>query len=127
MHGDIHAAFIATVGSEPALQTSAAGKKWAAFSGAVGKDDDTQWVRISMFGGTAERLAGQLPKGSKVYAEGTLKLSRWTDKTSGEERTGLQLAAWKVEPLFRVGRSKLKTQRSREEGSDEHQGSAMEA
>jgi single-stranded DNA-binding protein len=55
-------------------------------------DDATQWVRVSIFKDLAEKLSAHLPKGSKVYCEGTLRLSHWTDKRTGEDKSGLQLA-----------------------------------
>src|ERR1700694_1961084 len=119
----IEAAFSGTVGTVPELKTSAAGKPWAAFNVAVSSKDEEEptWVRIAMFGETAQKLCGSLIKGDKVYAEGHLKLSRWNDKASGEERTGLQIAAWKVTKLGAIGRRKLKTPRAgADDGQDQH-------
>jgi single-strand DNA-binding protein len=87
MNGNIECAFIGRVGKEPELKTSSTGKAWAAFTCAVGSDDETQWVRVAVFGDRAEQLAGSLVKGDRV-CEGRLKLDTWTSK-SGEQRTGL--------------------------------------
>jgi single-strand DNA-binding protein len=72
---------------------------------AVGSDDDTQWIRIAVFGDRAEHLASNLAKGDRVYCEGRLKLDTWASK-SGEQRTGLSVAAWKAEKLGEIGRNK---------------------
>jgi hypothetical protein len=37
--------------------------------------------------------------------EGTLRLKEWTDR-EGKQRTGLDVAAWKVERLGEIGRNK---------------------
>jgi single-strand DNA-binding protein len=105
MNGNIEAAFVGRVGTEPELKTSQAGKPWASLNVAVGSDHDVQWVRVAVFGETGERLAGHLHKGDKLYVEGTIKLNTWTDK-EGQQRTGLSVAAWKAEKLGQIGRSK---------------------
>src|SRR5690606_16888157 len=93
------------------LKTSAGGKPWAAFLVAIGTGDDAQFVRVSIFGETAERIAAAIDKGSKLYAEGNLRLSQWTDK-DGRERSGLSVAAWKCELLGQIGRNKPRRQSS---------------
>ena len=105
MHGTIESAFIGRVGSELELRTSNAGKPWARFSVAVGREDETQWISVAVFGETAERLCQALHKGDRVYVEGTLRLSEWTGR-DGEKRTGLSVAAWKAEKLGAIGRNK---------------------
>jgi single-stranded DNA-binding protein len=66
----------------------------------IGDGDARQYVRISVFGSLAERLAVELAKGAKVYVEAhSLRMSEWTSRTSGEVRTGLQAVATKVEKI----------------------------
>ena len=101
----IETAFIANVGSEPELKTSAAGKPWAAFSACVGDGENAPWLRAADFGDRAQQLAGHLHKGDKIYAEGRLKLDTWTGK-DGKERTGINVAAWRVEQLGQIGKNK---------------------
>jgi single-stranded DNA-binding protein len=43
-----------------------------------------------------------LRKGTEVYCEGRLKLDSWTGR-DGRERTGLSVAAAKVEVLGKIG------------------------
>jgi len=102
---DIEAAFVAHVGSEPELKTSAAGKPWTSVNVAVGDGDDVQWLRLAVFGERAQELAGSLHKGDRIYAEGRLKLDSWIGK-DGKERFGLKIAAWKVEVLGQIGHNK---------------------
>src|SRR5262249_46908687 len=104
-NGIIEAAFIGRVGTQPELRTSQASKAWTAISVAVGKDEDTQWVRVAAFGETAERLIGRVVKGDRVYVEGDLRLNHWIDR-EGKPRSGLSVAARKVERLGEIGRNR---------------------
>jgi single-strand DNA-binding protein len=99
------AAFIGRVGTEPELKTSQAGKPWTAINVAVGKDEDTQWVRVAAFAETAERPIGRVVKGDRVYVEGDLRLNQWTDR-EGKPGSGLSVAARKVEKLGEIGRNR---------------------
>jgi single-stranded DNA-binding protein len=110
----IETAFIANVGSEPELKTSAAGKIWAAFSACVGDGEDAQWLRVAVFGDRAQQLAGHLHKGDKIYAEGRLKLDTWTGK-DGQQRN-LKVAAWRVEQLGQIGKNKPANPKAPPEG-----------
>jgi len=57
-------------------------------------DDDggTVWLDVVAFGGKAEWLARAV-KGDRVAAMGKVKMNRWTDRQTGEEREALQLLA----------------------------------
>lgn len=116
----IEAALCGTVGTVPELKTSAGGKPWAAFNVAVNYKDEEEpnWVRVAMFGETAEKLCGNLIKDDRVYVEGNLKLSHWNDKATGEAKHGLQVAAWKVSKMGAIGQKKLKTPRAGSRGED---------
>ena len=94
----IDAAAVGTVLSDSIeLRVGQSGKKWAGFNLGVGENDTKQFIRISVFGSLAERLATELKKGDRVYVEGhTLRLSEWTGR-DGEKRVGLQMVAGKVE------------------------------
>ncbi|HRQ25792.1 single-stranded DNA-binding protein [Hyphomicrobium sp.] len=117
MKETIESAFIGRLGSDAELRTSAAGKPWMKFTVAVGSDDATQWVRIAVFGAKAESLAGTLLKGDRAYIEGTLKLETWTDR-EGNTRSGLSVAAWKIEKIGAIGRNKPRKQKAPPEGND---------
>jgi single-strand DNA-binding protein len=105
MNGTIEVAFIGRVGTEPELKRSQAGKPWTAINVAVGKDDETQWVRVAAFGETAEHLIGRVVKGDRVYVEGDLRLNQWIDR-EGKPRSSLSVAARKVEKLGEIGRNR---------------------
>ena len=107
MTAGIECAFIAFLPADPELRTSQAGKPFLTFNAGVGEGDDVQWLRVACFGGRAVELSRILAKGSKVYCEGRLTLQNWTGK-DGSERHGLNVAAWRVEPLRQIGRNKPK-------------------
>jgi single-strand DNA-binding protein len=113
---DIETASIARVGTEPELKVSQAGKPWTSLSACVGDGDEAQWVKVVAFGDRAQQLAGHLHKGDKIYAEGRLKLDTWTGK-DGEARTGLNVAAWRVEQLGQIGKNKPAKPKAPPEGA----------
>jgi len=118
----IEAAMEGRLGQAPTLRTSQNGKAWCSFTVAVGKDDDTTWVGVTVFGSQAETIAAaNLEKGAQVYVEGRLTLSTWTGN-DGVQRTGLKVAATLVQPLGQIGRRKpakaSERGRERQEGSD---------
>jgi single-strand DNA-binding protein len=116
----IEAAFFGRVASVADLKTSAAGKAWLAIKVAVGHgEDNTQWVRAVCFGAVAEQLASALQKGDRVYIEGDLRLDRWKND-AGEDRSGLSVAAWKVEKVgaSAIGRNRPAKPKAPPEGEN---------
>jgi single-stranded DNA-binding protein len=116
----IDCACIAKIVSESVeLRASAKGVLWAGFSAVVGNGDDASWLRVSIFGDVARKLAGNITRGDKLYLEGQLTLSRYLK--DGEERVNLQVAASKCEPLG-IGRNRPKRER---QGSPENNAGAL--
>lgn len=109
----IETAFWGTLGRDPELKTSRAGKPFCglALAVTVGKTDDgkdiTQWVRATCFGEAAQKVGTTAKKGERIYCEGSLTLTAWTDK-DGAARTGLNVAAWKCERLGNIGKAREK-------------------
>jgi hypothetical protein len=68
------------------------------------------WVRVALFGDAVAAPAPTLTKGTQVYCEGRLSLGTW----KGRARSGLNLAAWEVQPMGQIGRRKPKA-RARDE------------
>ena len=60
--------------------------------------DETEWHRIVAFGRLAEICGQYLTKGSKVYIEGRLQTSKWTDK-DGNARYTTQVIAREMKML----------------------------
>ena len=65
---------------------------------------DTEWLKVAVWGERAEQLheAG-LAKGAECYVEGRLKLNSWHAQ-DGQQRSGLELSAWRVDVLGAIGR-----------------------
>ncbi len=101
----IETAFIGTLAADPEQRTSKAGRPWVSFRVAVSTDKEgsTTWLRCATFSETAMQATAQLTKGSRVYVEGSLKQTEYTDR-EGQTRTGLDVTAWKVEPVGQIGR-----------------------
>jgi single-strand DNA-binding protein len=110
----IETAFEGTLGRDPELKTSKAGKPFASLALAVvtGKadagGDAATWIRATVFGETAEEIAATVKKGDRVYCEGSLTMSQWND-AHGEVRHGLNVAAWRCKPLGLIGERKPKS------------------
>lgn len=60
--------------------------------------EKTEWHRVVFFNRLAEVAAQYLKKGSKVYIEGSLRTSKWTDK-EGLDRYTTEIIANKLEML----------------------------
>ena len=62
------------------------------------RDDEPDWFNLEIWGKQAQVAADYVRKGSLVGIIGSLKLDRWTDRTTGEERS---------KPVVRVDRLEL--------------------
>ena len=108
----IECAFWGVLGKDPELKTSKTGNPFTTMNVVVtvGASDDgkdvSQWLRVACFGDTAKAIAARATKGDRVYVEGTLTLNTWADKATGETKTGLNVAAWKVEKVPGIGKSR---------------------
>ncbi len=100
---------IGNLGADPELRYTPSGKAVTNLRVAVndrsrGADgewvEETLWIRVEVWEQAAERLAEQLRKGNKVYAEGTLR-AREYDGSDGQKRTSLELRFARVVNLER--------------------------
>ena len=107
---------IGNLGADPELRYTPSGKAVTNLRVAVndrsrGADgewtEETMWIGVEVWEQQAERLAEQLRKGNKVYAEGQLR-AREYEARDGQKRTALELRFARVVNLER---------RNREEGS----------
>jgi single-strand DNA-binding protein len=108
---------IGNLGADPELRYTPGGKAVTDLRVAVnnnqrGSDgewiEETLWFRVSVWEQAAERLAEQLRKGNKVFAEGQLRVREFEGR-DGEKRQSLELAFARVVNLER---------RPRDEGSE---------
>ncbi|MEO8247440.1 MAG: single-stranded DNA-binding protein, partial [Chloroflexota bacterium] len=103
---------IGNLGADPELRYTPSGKAVTELRVAVndnrkGPDgewiEETLWFRVSIWEQQAERLAEQLRKGNKIYAEGQLR-AREYEARDGQKRTSLELAFARVVNLERRAR-----------------------
>jgi single-strand DNA-binding protein len=106
---------IGNLGADPELRYTPSGKAVTNLRVAVNNNrrgpdgewvEETLWLRVEVWEQAAERLAEQLRKGNKIYAEGELR-AREYDANDGQRRTSLELRFARVVNLER---------RPREEG-----------
>lgn len=51
------------------------------------KDDEPEWFKLEIWGKTAQVAADYVRKGFLIGVVGRIKTERWTDKTTGQERS----------------------------------------
>ncbi len=79
---------VGRVGRDPELKVGQKGTPWCSWSVAtdrVSRVDDTwveetDWHRVTAFGGLAERCAERAQKGALIAVEGTVTYGSWTDE-----------------------------------------------
>ncbi len=100
---------IGNLGADPELRYTPSGKAVTNLRVAVndrsrGTDgewvEETMWIGVEVWEQQAERLAEQLRKGNKIYAEGQLR-AREYDGNDGQKRTSLELRCARVVNLER--------------------------
>ena len=100
---------IGNLGADPELRYTPSGKAVTNLRVAVndrsrGSDgewvEETLWIGVEVWEQQAERLAEQLRKGNKIYAEGQLR-AREFEGRDGQKRTALELRFARVVNLER--------------------------
>lgn len=89
--------FIGNLGKDPETRYSANGDAICNFSIACTeswkdknsgeKKEQTEWVRVSVFGKLAEICGQYLKKGSQVYVSGSMRTRKWQDKEGKDQYT----------------------------------------
>ncbi len=72
-------------GDAVATISIACSESWKDKSGQ--KQERTEWVRVVLWGKTAEALAPYLTKGKQIYVAGKLTTRKWEDKSGNERYT----------------------------------------
>jgi single-strand DNA-binding protein len=81
---------VGRAGHDPEVRYFESGKVNAKFTLAVNRrsrDDQPDWFPLEIWGKQAQVAADYVRKGSLLGITGSFKLDRWTDRSSGEERT----------------------------------------
>jgi single-strand DNA-binding protein len=81
---------VGRAGRDPEVSYFESGSMVAKFTLAVNRrsrDDQPDWFPLEIWGKQAQVAADYVRKGSLLGITGSFKLDRWTDRTTGEERT----------------------------------------
>ncbi len=93
--------FTGRAGRDPEVRYFESGSMVANLTLAVNRrsrDDEPDWFNLEIWGKQAQVAADYVRKGSQLGIIGSLKLGRWTDRTTGEER---------IKPVITVDRLEL--------------------
>lgn len=71
-------------------------------------NEQPDWFNLELWGKTAETAANYLRKGKLIGVQGSLKIDRWSDRTTGVERTS---------PVVRVERFEFLGSKREEEST----------
>jgi single-strand DNA-binding protein len=88
--GTNRVALVGRAGRDPEANYFESGAMVAKFTLAVNRrsrDDKPDWFPLEIWGNQAQVAADYVRKGSLLGITGSFKLDRWTDRSSGEERT----------------------------------------
>lgn len=83
--------------------TIAVNRSWAGKDGQ--KQDETAFIPVQIWGKVAELVGNMVRKGSCVMIDGRLSLSTWNDKTTGKQRSRLQVTLENFQMLSSSGNS----------------------
>jgi single-strand DNA-binding protein len=85
--------FTGRAGKDPEVRYFESGKMVAEFNIAVDgwRDEKPLWLKLKIWGKTADVAANYVRKGSMIAVSGQLENETWTDKGSGEERSKIVL------------------------------------
>jgi single-strand DNA-binding protein len=91
---------IGRAGRDPEVKYLESGSVVANLTLAVNrrKDEDPDWFNLEIWGKTAQVAADYVRKGSLIGVIGSVRIERWTDKATGQERT---------RPVIKVDRLEL--------------------
>ena len=101
---------IGNVGSDPEMRYTPNGSAVTSFSVATNRryttsageqKEETEWFRVSAWNKLAETCNQYVVKGMKVYVEGRVSSSAWTDQ-EGQARSSLEINCSEVQFLTRV-------------------------
>jgi single-strand DNA-binding protein len=88
--GTNRVALVGRAGRDPEVSYFERGSMVAKFTLAVNRrsrDDKPDWFNLEIWGKQAQVAADYVRKGSLLGITGSFKLDRWTDRTTGEERS----------------------------------------
>jgi single-strand DNA-binding protein len=92
--------FVGRAGRDPEIKYFESGSVVANLTLAVNrrKDEDPDWFNLEIWGKTAQVAADYVRKGSLIGVTGSIRIEKWNDRTTGEQRS---------KPVVRVDRLEL--------------------
>ena len=82
---------VGRVGGDPEVKYFESGKVLCKLTLAVNRrtrnSDQPDWFNLELWGKTAELAANYVRKGKLIGVQGSLKIDRWNDRTTGAERS----------------------------------------
>ncbi len=128
MQGINKAIIVGTLGKDPEMRFTQAGKAVANLSVATSEkwkdkqtgqqQEATEWHRVVAFDRLAEIMGEYLTKGSQVYIEGKIQTRKWQDN-DGKDRYSTELVANQMQMLG--GGNKQQSQGSQQQESQPRQ------
>lgn len=98
--------FAGNLAADPELQYTPSGRAVTTFTvienrrrrtlGDGWEDDEPNVFRVQAWGRTAENVKASCHKGDRVHVAGRIETQRWTDKSTGADRTGQRITADEV-------------------------------
>lgn len=91
---------VGRLGADPETRFTESGKTISTFNIALdgqGRDAEPVWIQIETWDRDAQLVADYVRKGHSIGIIGRLKQDRWTDKTSGQQRSKLLIVANRVQ------------------------------
>jgi single-strand DNA-binding protein len=116
--------FEGNLAADPELRSAGSGKQVVEFTVLVNErrrsSDIGEWEdgeptrhRVKAFKHLGENIAESLSKGDRVFVHGTVTTEGWTDKDTGDKRTGQKVLANIVGPSLRWATARItKTDRT---------------
>jgi single-stranded DNA-binding protein len=98
----IECALFGTLTKDADARTGKSGKPFALLNLLVGDGDGRQFVSAIVFGEAAGNVA-TLEKGRRVYLEGKIEISEWTDR-EGTKKHSLKVASFHAVEVSKIGR-----------------------
>ena len=94
--GSLTAQALGNITSDIELRKTTGGKDFASFTVAVNHDrDNTSFVKVAVWGKTAEFVSRNFGKGDPISVAGTGKINTWEAK-DGTKRTDFEIQAFNV-------------------------------
>ena len=107
---------VGRAGRDPEVRYFESGSVVANFTLAVNrpfKDEDPDWFNLEIWGKQAQVAADYVRKGSLIGVIGNIRIEKWTDRATGQERS---------KPVVRVDR--LELMGSKKDSEQSHPGDA---